>query len=49
MNLLITGGNGYIGKSLYNTFKDIYDVTIVTRNDFDLTSYKSINSYFNGK
>ena len=49
MNILITGGNGYIGKSLYNAFKDIYDVTIVTRNDFDLVSYKSMNSYFNGK
>lgn len=49
MNILITGGNGYIGKSLYNTFKDIYNVTMVTRNDFDLTSYEAMNEFFQEK
>ena len=49
MNILITGGNGYIGKSLYNAFKDIYNVTTVTRNDFDLTSYEAMNKFFQGK
>ena len=49
MNILITGGNGYIGKSLFGAFKDIYNVTIVTRKDFDLTSYEAMNKFFQGK
>ena len=49
IKILITGGNGYIGKSLYNAFKDMCDVTSVTRSDFDLTSYEAMNKFFQGK
>ncbi len=49
MRILITGGNGYIGKSLYNAFKNTYDITIISRNDFDLTSYDSMNEFFQNK
>ena len=49
MKILITGTNGYIGKSLYNTFKDKYDVTTITRNDFDLTDINSMLKFFEGK
>lgn len=49
MKILITGGNGYIGNSLYNVFKNIYDVTIITRNDFDLTIFGDMNKFFKGK
>lgn len=49
MNILITGGGGYIGKSLYNAFKDIHNVTAITRNDFDLTSYESMDDFFHEK
>lgn len=49
MKILITGGNGYIGKSLYNAFKETYDVTSITRKDFDLTSYESMYNFFKGK
>lgn len=49
MKILITGGNGYIGKSLFNAFKDIYDITIITREDLDLTSFQSMNKFFHGK
>ena len=37
MKILITGTNGYVGKSLYNALKDEYNVTGLTRNNFDLT------------
>ena len=37
LKILITGGNGYVAKSLYNAYKDVYDVTSITRKDFDLT------------
>jgi GDP-L-fucose synthase len=46
MKILITGGNGYIGKSLYNTFNSTYDVTCITRDDLDLTSFQVMNKFF---
>jgi dTDP-4-dehydrorhamnose reductase len=49
MKILITGGNGYIAKSLYNTFKDKYDITCITRQDFDLTAFQSMNEFFQNK
>jgi GDP-L-fucose synthase len=49
MNILITGANGYIGKSLYNALKDKYNVTAITRNECDLISPSLVNSYFSDK
>jgi len=49
LKILITGGNGYIAKSLTNIFKDKYDVTYVTRQDFDLTSFQPMNEFFQNK
>lgn len=49
MKILITGANGYIGKSLYNALKDEHDVTGLTRKDFDLTAFQAMNIFFQGK
>lgn len=51
MNILITGGGGYIGKSLYNNLKQQngYDITCLTRHDFDLTAFEAMNKFFQGK
>jgi GDP-L-fucose synthase len=49
MKILITGGNGYIGKSLYNALKYKYNVTSINRNDFDLTAFEAMNIFFQGK
>jgi dTDP-4-dehydrorhamnose reductase len=49
MNILITGGNGYVAKSLYNAFKDQYNVTSITRQDFDLTDSSETIKYFSDK
>lgn len=49
MKILITGGNGYIAKSIYSYFKHIHDITLITRNDFDLTSYESMNKFFHDR
>jgi len=46
MKILITGVNGYVGKSLYNTLKDEYDVTGLTRNNFDLTDSSETFNFF---
>lgn len=48
--ILITGGNGYIAKSIVSKLnKDEYEVTVVTRADFDLTDFKQTNAWFEGK
>ena len=50
MNILITGGNGYIATSLYGmdiAFED--NITAITRKDFDLTDRKATNKWFDGK
>jgi nucleoside-diphosphate-sugar epimerase len=49
MKILITGGNGYVAKSLYNSFKNQYDVTSITRQDFDLTAFQAMNDFFQDK
>jgi nucleoside-diphosphate-sugar epimerase len=48
MNVLITGGNGYIAKSLYNGLKH-YNITTITRSDFDLTNRTATDKWFEGK
>ncbi|MEI6880482.1 MAG: NAD-dependent epimerase/dehydratase family protein [Bacteroidota bacterium] len=49
MKVLITGGNGYIAKSIYNKLKDKHDIILITRNDFDLTNSRAVNSFFDKK
>lgn len=46
MKILITGTNGYIGKSLYNALKNEHDVVGLTRNDFDLTDSSETFNFF---
>jgi GDP-L-fucose synthase len=49
MKILITGGNGYIAKSLYNSLKDKHDITCITRQDFDLINSSETLKYFSDK
>jgi GDP-L-fucose synthase len=49
MKILITGGNGYIAKGLYNNLKDIHDITLLTRQECELTNFHAVNSYFHNK
>jgi len=49
MRILITGANGYIGKSLYSALKDKYDVTSITRNSFDLTDSIALSKFFESR
>lgn len=49
MNVLITGGNGYIAKSIYNALYKFYDITSITRKDFDLEDTKAVNDWFKDK
>jgi dTDP-4-dehydrorhamnose reductase len=49
MNVLITGGNGYIAKSIYDALKDKYNITTITRQDFNLTNYAETWKFFTNK
>jgi GDP-L-fucose synthase len=49
MKILITGGNGYIAKSIYSALHSKYDITLITRQDFDLTDSQSTYKWFIGK
>lgn len=49
MKVLITGSNGYIGKSLGFFLGDRFDVVSISREDFDLSSSKETSSFFEGK
>jgi GDP-L-fucose synthase len=46
MKILITGGNGYIAKSIYNSLKDKYIITCISRKDFDLSNPFETLKYF---
>lgn len=49
MKILITGGNGYVGSSLYNNLLNEFDVIKITRSDFDLRNISSMLNFFNDK
>jgi GDP-L-fucose synthase len=46
MKILITGANGYVGKSLHNVLKDKHEVAILTRDKCDLTNSSDVDFYF---
>ena len=49
MKVLITGGNGYIAKSIYNALYKFYDITSITRKDFDLEDTQAVDNWFKDK
>jgi nucleoside-diphosphate-sugar epimerase len=49
MKILITGGNGYVGKSIYSYLHTKYDITTIGRQDFDLTNWSETNKWFKEK
>lgn len=48
-NILITGGNGYVAKSLHKGLSEEFNVTSIKRNDFDMTDYNSLKTYLLSK
>lgn len=45
MNILITGGNGYIARQLKAQLSPYHNITSVTRNNFDLTNHKETSNW----
>ena len=48
MKILVTGKNGYVGKSIINKLKG-YDIVGIGREDFDLTNRSETKEYFKDK
>lgn len=49
MNILITGGDGYIAKSLHGPLNETYNVITINRDQCDLTDSKSVTDWFSDK
>lgn len=49
MNILITGGDGYIASTLREHLSKVHSVTTISRKDFDLTISKDVNEFFKDK
>ena len=49
LSILITGGSGYIAQSLYKALEDKYNITLISRKDFDLTDEVQTNNFFKNK
>jgi len=49
MKILITGGKGYIAKSINNSLWEKYHIVTPGRDELDLTDIKSIDKFFENK
>jgi len=49
MKILITGGNGFVGKSLVKALKTEHDVYFPSSQELDLTDTDSVNKYLQNK
>jgi len=49
IKILITGGNGYVAKSLTAALRNTYEVYAITRAEFDLTDGEATIQWFKGK
>lgn len=49
MKIAITGGTGYIASALIQALSSEHDITVITRNDVDLSDYESTTRYFTNR
>jgi len=49
MNILITGGDGFVASNLYRHLKPLHTVTLISRKDFVLTVSSEVNAFFENK
>lgn len=47
--VLITGGNGYLAKSIGSMLGGLYKITLASRNDLDVSDRDSLSEYFKDK
>ena len=47
MNVLITGGNGFIARNIYKTIKDEHKTILTNRKTLDVLDRNCVNKFFN--
>ncbi len=47
MNILLTGGSGFVGQNLYNGLEKNYNVLAPSSKELNLLDYQSVESYIN--
>jgi len=47
MNVLITGGNGFIARNIYKKIKDRHNVMLTNRQSLDALNRKEVDKFFN--
>jgi nucleoside-diphosphate-sugar epimerase len=49
VNILITGGSGYIASKIKAFLSSTHTITTITRDDFDLCDHVAVNAFFENK
>jgi dTDP-4-dehydrorhamnose reductase len=49
VRILITGGKGYIAQAIFNALQNEYDITLISKDDFDLIDTEATNQWFQNK
>ena len=48
MEILVTGGSGFIGKAFIKRYKKVFDISAPTHEQMDLTDARSVDAFFRG-
>lgn len=48
MEILVTGGSGFIGKAFIKRYKKTFDIVAPSHDQMDLTDARSVDAFFNG-
>lgn len=47
--ILITGGNGDLAKALFDDLLDLYEISLPSKDELDVSSIESVSNYFSDK
>tara|TARA_R110001599_G_scaffold12675_2_gene59145 strand:+ start:223 stop:1047 length:825 start_codon:yes stop_codon:yes gene_type:complete len=46
MNILVTGGNGFVGRNIYKKLKDRYNIVLTNRQSLDMLNREKVTKFF---
>ena len=48
MEILVTGGSGFIGKAFIKSYRKVFDIVAPSHEEMDLTDARSVDAFFKG-